>query len=360
MHYPISLTSILLKASVLVALLLGLSACGGGGGGDKDTSVQNEVVNTPPRANAGTDQSIATGSAVTLTSAASNDVDGDALTYAWSVQSKPTGSGMNLSDSTAVSPTFTADLDGTYVFNLVVNDGTVDSVVDSVTITAASATTTTVKLNDTGITWGGNYPSGNNTTCIGETIAEQDCSQGRDAQAAAGTLTKIGAGQAGFDFTKLDASGNTLPATATSWSCVKDNHTGLVWEVKTTTAGIHNKNNTYHWGGKTAQIATGQTFGTVYNDWDTLVDGSNTEALCGFSDWRVPAKPELHSIVNYNQSNPAIDLAYFPNTLINYYWSASPYAGYSGNAWDVDFYYGGVNVGYRYRTSRVRLVRSGQ
>lgn len=65
-------------------------------------------------------------------------------------------------------------------------------------------------LNDTGITWGGNYPNGNNLDCTGETISEQDCSFGRDAEALAGTLTKVGGGNAGFDFTKLGADGSVL------------------------------------------------------------------------------------------------------------------------------------------------------
>ena len=216
-----------------------------------------------------------------------------------------------------------------------------------------------VKTNDTGITWGGNYSSGNNTTCIGETITEQDCNKGRDAQAAAGTLTKTGAGQAGFDFTKLDANGNALEASATSWSCVRDNYTSLVWEVKTTDGGIHDASNTYRWGGKTA-LLTG-TFGTQYNDWDTLVDGANAgSGLCGFTDWRIPGREELRSIVNYNQVNPVIDTDYFPNTSPDYYWSASPYANDSSSAWGVGFMYGGGDYSYRDITYRVRLVRDGE
>ena len=67
-----------------------------------------------------------------------------------------------------------------------------------------------IALNDTGITFGGNSLGGNNTDCTDETIAQQDCSNGRDAQAVAGTLTKVGAGAAGFDFTKLAADGSVL------------------------------------------------------------------------------------------------------------------------------------------------------
>ncbi len=215
------------------------------------------------------------------------------------------------------------------------------------------------ELNDTGIIWGVNYPTGNNTSCIGETIDQQDCKNGRDAQAAAGLLSKVGAGDAGFDFTKLDASGNTLAATANSWSCVRDNVTGLVWEVKTPadSGSIHDANNNYRWGGKTARL-TG-TFGTQYNDWDTLVDGSNNETLCGFSDWRVPSLKELEGLVNLNQSDPTIDSDYFPNTLSTNFWSSSPYA-LADYAWNVHFSEGRSIYNFRTYNRPVRLVRGGQ
>jgi len=40
-------------------------------------------------------------------------------------------------------------------------------------------------------------------------------------------------------YTKLDASGNDLPDSATSWVMVRDNMTGLIWEVKTDDGSIH-------------------------------------------------------------------------------------------------------------------------
>jgi len=33
-------------------------------------------------------------------------------------------------------------------------------------------------------------------------------------------------------YSKLDASGNDLPESTTSWSMVRDNVTGLIWEIK--------------------------------------------------------------------------------------------------------------------------------
>ena len=49
----------------------------------------------------------------------------------------PAGSAATLSGPTAVNPTFIADLDGSYVLELVVNDGQMDSVPDTVVIRAA-------------------------------------------------------------------------------------------------------------------------------------------------------------------------------------------------------------------------------
>jgi len=91
-----------------------------------------------PVADAGSDQNVSTGSLVTLDGSGSSDADGDSLTYSWSFTSVPDSSGATLSDSTVVNPTFTADLDGTYVISLVVNDGTEDSSPDTGTITAST------------------------------------------------------------------------------------------------------------------------------------------------------------------------------------------------------------------------------
>jgi hypothetical protein len=297
---------------------------------------------------------------VTLDGSGSSDPDGDSLSYRWVIDQRPGGSTVVLSDNTSVNPTFTPDLDGEYTFSLDVNDGQVNSFTDTVVVTTTTIVVTNSKLNDTGITWGGNYPSGNNATCIGETIDEQDCKYGRDAQAAAGTLSKTGAGHAGFDFSKLDSNGNVLVSSATSWSCVKDNVTGLIWEAKTTagSGGIHDANNTYRWGGKTHLLTA--EFGTLYDDWNTLVDGTNNENLCGFTNWRVPSIEELGSIVSLNSGNPSIDTGYFPNTVVSYFWSSSPDAQGSGYAWYVDFRYGFSDYLLRSSSVRVRLVRGGQ
>jgi hypothetical protein len=93
--------------------------------------------NVAPVANAGPDQGrAAPGSTITLDGSGSSDANGDPLTYSWSFQSKPTGSAAVLSNPTIVSPTFVVDRDGDYVVQLIVSDGTVNSVPNSVTITS--------------------------------------------------------------------------------------------------------------------------------------------------------------------------------------------------------------------------------
>jgi RHS repeat-associated protein len=97
-----------------------------------------DAVNRAPTANAGPDQSAAVGAAVTLDGSASSDPDGDALSYDWSLITRPAGSAATLSNPTAVNPGFVADRSGTYVARLIVNDGQDDSAPDTVSITVAN------------------------------------------------------------------------------------------------------------------------------------------------------------------------------------------------------------------------------
>jgi hypothetical protein len=92
--------------------------------------------NVAPIADAGPDQGgKAPGSLITLNGSGSADANGDPLTYSWTLVTKPIGSAAVLVNPTTVSPTFTADLVGSYTAELIVSDGKVSSASDSVTIT---------------------------------------------------------------------------------------------------------------------------------------------------------------------------------------------------------------------------------
>jgi|GEM_PF-2715535 len=79
--------------------------------------------NIPPVACAGDDMAIIQiGTIVQLDGSQSYDDDGDDITYLWTITQKPVGSIAELSDSTAVDPTFVADVHGDYIVSLVVTD----------------------------------------------------------------------------------------------------------------------------------------------------------------------------------------------------------------------------------------------
>ena len=103
------------------------------------TTVTVSGANSEPIANAGVNQNVVVGTAVTLDGTNSSDANRDPLTYRWVIMSKPTGSAAVLSSPTSAKPVFVADLVGTYVVTLIVNDGKVDSTAVATTVTASAA-----------------------------------------------------------------------------------------------------------------------------------------------------------------------------------------------------------------------------
>jgi hypothetical protein len=77
------------------------------------------------------------GEPVSLDGSQSTDVDGDPLTYLWTLTSYPAGIEPALGNATTPSASFVPYLPGEYKMRLVVNDGTVDSSPDDVTISVA-------------------------------------------------------------------------------------------------------------------------------------------------------------------------------------------------------------------------------
>ena len=240
-------------------------------------------------------------------------------------------------------------------------------------------------LNDTGQTScynALNAPVACSTAVGGDTAANprQDARYGRDAQAAVGTgatsLTKTGAGAAGFDFTKIANSGETLApvallgGAATDWSCTKDNVTNLVWEVKTT-SGLRSSAHKYTWystqtgnGGNPGGLGGNTCGGTLsaapYNNQcntQNYIAAVNLAGLCGASDWRLPTQKELLSIVHSGAANPSIDATYFPNTISSWHTTVSlPNPTY---VTVVYFDFGSIQRGAKTDAGAVRLVRGG-
>ncbi|MDM8538524.1 DUF1566 domain-containing protein, partial [Desulfobacterales bacterium HSG17] len=167
-------------------------------------------------------------------------------------------------------------------------------------------------------------------------------------------------------YTKLDASGNDLPDDAASWVMVRDNVTGLIWEVKQNKDGVqdysnpHDADNTYTWYDSNPETNGGDA-GTPGDGTDTedFINALNIENFGDLPDWRMPTKEELRLIANYGRINPAIDTKYFPNTISSAYWSSTTLST-TADAWYV-YFYGGTNTNiYKDESCYVRAVRGGQ
>jgi len=244
---------------LIIAFLTGLfiTACGGGSSG-KNTAT-NIVTNTVPVANAGNDQSVATGSQVSLDGSNSSDADGDSLSYSWTLSSIPTGSSASLNNATTVSPDFTTDIDGSYVVTLTVNDGTTNSTADSVTITSstASSTSRSYAIVDT-----------NQTTCYNSSTGQSQACSGEGSDA--------------------DYSGSQPDYTlSTDGLTVTDNVTKLIW---TQSSDINND-------------------GVVNYD-DKLYQSESVTycqdlSLGGRDDWRLPTIKEAYSLILFSGKDPS-------------------------------------------------------
>ena len=240
-------------------------------------------------------------------------------------------------------------------------------------------------LNDTGILWSGHASSGNASTCAASHPAGQDCHFGRDTAASLGPLQKTGASANpanGFDYTKIAHDGQPLPASAAlgdapgNWACTRDNVTGLVWEVKTT-SGLRDSAFLYTWydpaspdGDPGAENPADDCHAQGRCDSAKFVQDVNAASLCGAQDWRLPSVQELESLLDMGQpaDQAAIDPVYFPNTPLMPFWSRTTFAnptvlGYPA-AWAVDFDPAGCPGGVcpldRVLPTSVRLVRGGQ
>jgi hypothetical protein len=124
---------------------------------DSEPDTVSIEANTPPVASAGDDQIVETGATVTLDGSGSTDADGDELSYRWRLTTVPEGSTLELTGvetdaltgAETANPSFVADRAGTYEVELVVNDGTVDSEPDRVSVTGATISDTIPQFPNT-------------------------------------------------------------------------------------------------------------------------------------------------------------------------------------------------------------------
>ena len=79
----------------------------------------------------------------------------------------------------------------------------------------------------------------------------------------------------------------------------------------------------------------------------------------GASDWRLPNRNELATLVERKCTAPAINSVVFPRTPAQSFWSATPYALNAALSWFVDFNAGDVGPAFKTGSKNIRLVRGG-
>ena len=79
------------------------------------------------------------GDTANLDGTGSSDPEMDALTYAWNLDSSPTGSGTGISNTMIANPTLVMDVEGTYNVSLIVSDFIGPGSTDTVPVVATTA-----------------------------------------------------------------------------------------------------------------------------------------------------------------------------------------------------------------------------
>ena len=319
-----------IKKAVAVTMLAALAACGGGGGGGGEASVTGVANGQLLEGDSGT-------STLTLNVTLDHPVVA-VLHVNWSTASSGKAGGASTGSATG-GAACGAGVDYVSVSNRdqVIQKGSASAQLE---ITVCGDTmfepTETLKIN-----WSSGGASG---TAIA-TIVNDDAgglngtgvatSFGRDSN----PLTNDNAdGRLGFSFAQV-------PDAAANVQCTRDKVTGLLWEGKAA-------------GGGGLHDAT-QTF--AYADLAAFVAAVNAEALCGYTDWRLPTPEELASLVDNGKSGaPTIDGTFFPNQQAARYWTGTSYRdGVAQDAWYVDFATGTVAADNKAQAFAARLVTRG-
>ncbi|WP_405632758.1 PKD domain-containing protein [Pseudoalteromonas sp. Ld20] len=371
----ISFTHPLLDKNTTVIWQLTVVDDEGGEASTQHTHILNKT-NNVVIAKAGEDQSVIELEKVTL-----NATNSEVVTTTFNCQWEQTVGSVSLDNQDQCITSFiapTTDAVNTMTFEVTVTDSQGRS--DSDTVDVVVNSKPLGLINDTGMA-----KCFNNTqeiACTSPDFPRQDAALGRDS--VVGThIDKVGKGELAFDFTKLNEFADEIADDAADFSCIRDNVSGLIWEVKSPNTGtlpsstqLREGQNHYTWY---LTSSNGIQQGSVAGSSDTCstishcglqayVDAVNSLDYCGGTNWRVPTYSELLSLLDYSKQGQSvlIDSDFFPNTpsvsLLTHlrYWSAQTAADGTSlsQAYIIDMNDGNDLAYPKNNTAFVRLVRT--
>ena len=171
-----------------------------------------------------------------------------------------------------------------------------------------------------------------------------------------------------FNMTRINQDGSENDGSdyvKKPWACVRDNQSGLTWEVKTPEAGLQNINNTYSWydpdqntnGGYAGKDKGGVCAGSNC-DTDSYIKAVNAIKLCGLNDWYLPSRFELNTIVDTSipLPGPTLPKVYFPESQAGKYWTDTTFKTRRAGAWVWRFDQGSDYVAEKSEALNVRLT----
>jgi hypothetical protein len=329
-----------------------------------------------PIAVGGSDQSISVPKLIQLDGSSSVDPAGFDLSYSWTFKSIPSGSSVVLSDSKIVNPTFTPDLEGDYVLNLAIDNGRISSS-SEVTISLVKplanagndqeiAKIELVQLDgnlssDTSeqtLTYTWNFisiPKDSRVVLSDTSVVNPTFIPDLDGQYVVGLEVNNGTFVSVIDSVVIDV--NFLLAVLQTGQI----ESFVAYDDGYLQEGIQRvysrSNNSVVDTISTLQWQDDIEANSIQKNWSEAVAYCEALDLDGYTNWRMPSKKELQSLVDYSKDSPSIN-SNFLNTASQRYWSSVSSVENSSNAWYVHFIDGYSNHLSKTNSYYVRCVRA--